>query len=247
MLVGAQCRDVLHARQGHAFSLRATDDVDIGIALADWDAYGDLTSRLTRSGHTGIQFEVAGVRTDLLPFGEIERPAGTVTPEPRTEPLSVWAFREVFDGADTLALPTAGSIRIPTVAGYVALKLAAWLDRSPDGQYKDAGDLAAAMHWYAESEAVVERLYTDEAGQGVLLGYEVDTARGTAHLLGLDVSELIGPSRSAELRARWPGERGDLLPAEMSLPTGASWPTSRALRLERVRAFEDGLGLTRTT
>jgi predicted nucleotidyltransferase len=54
--------------------------------------------------------------------------------------------------------------RAPTIPGYVALKFAAWLDRSAWGKYKDAGDVAAAMYWYAESDDVVERLYAGDVG-----------------------------------------------------------------------------------
>jgi len=229
MLVGAHCRDILHSRQERAVSLRATDDIDVGIALAGWAAFEELTSRLTPSGDTGIQFDVHGIRTDLLPFGPVERPPGSVTPPRRGEPLSVWAFAEVFDHADTLVLPTAGHIRIPTVPGYVALKLAAWLDRSAWGQYKDAGDIAAAMHWYIESSAVSDRLYTTDDGVEVLVTYDVDPTRGAVHLLGRDVAGLVGPDRLREIQERWPGERGELLPIELSLSAVTGWPPTRRI------------------
>ena len=111
MLVGAHCRDILHASQDQAFGLIATDDVDLGVALANWTAFDDLTANLKHTGHTGVRFTVGGVPIDLMPFGDVERPAGVVTPQPRDESLSVWAFQEAFDHANTLALPTAGTIR----------------------------------------------------------------------------------------------------------------------------------------
>ncbi|MEJ7742888.1 MAG: hypothetical protein WKF73_10245 [Nocardioidaceae bacterium] len=246
MLVGAHSRDILHASQDQAFGLIATDDVDFGVALVNWTAFNDLTANLERTGHTGVRFTVGGVPIDLMPFGDVERPTGVVTPQPRDESLSVWAFQEVFDHADTLALPTAGPIRIPTVPGYVALKLAAWLDRSVWGKYKDAGDLAAAMYWYAESNDVIDRLYADDAGAEILVRYDVDPARGAIHLLGHDVADLIGPHRRGELMDRWPGELGALLPTEMNLPTATGWPSDVSRRLERLNAFESGLGLDLT-
>lgn len=33
MVVGASCRDILHASYGHDFRLRSTHDVDVAIAL----------------------------------------------------------------------------------------------------------------------------------------------------------------------------------------------------------------------
>lgn len=246
MLVGAHCRDILHASQGQNFGLLTTDDIDFGVALADWTVFDNLTQNLERAGHTGVRFIVEGVPIDLMPFGDVEDPVGVVIPQPRDAPLSVWAFREVFEQADTLALPTAGNVRIPSIPGYVALKLAAWLDRSAWGKYKDAGDIAAAMEWYAESHDVSERLYATDVGNDILVRYDVDPVRGAAHLLGRDIAELIGPHRRSDLLARWPGERGELLPVEMNLPTAIGWPVDVRRRLERLNAFESGLGLPPT-
>ena len=246
MIVGAHCRDILHAHQGHSIDLLSTDDVDFGVALPSWTAFEEITGHLETAGHTGVRFTVGGIPIDLMPFGDVEHPAGMVTPKSRGEAISVWAFREVFDRSHTLTLPTAGTIRIPTIPGYVALKLAAWLDRSAWGKYKDAGDLAAAMHWYAESDAVIERLYGDEAGEDVLVRYDVDPVRGALHLLGQDVAALIGPDRLRELEARWPGGSGTLLLSELNLSTSPNWPSDLQLRRERLNAFENGLGLPLT-
>lgn len=56
MVVGATCRDILQSAQGHDFRLRATADVDLGLAIASWTAYDELTEGLTRTGDTGIRF-----------------------------------------------------------------------------------------------------------------------------------------------------------------------------------------------
>lgn len=247
MLVGAHCRDILHASQGHGFGLVATEDVDFGIALTNWTAFDNLAANLESVGDTGIRFMVGGVPIDLMPFGNIERPPGVVTPQERDESMSVWAFQEAFDRADVLVLPTAGRIRIPTIPGYVALKLAAWLDRSAWGKYKDAGDLAAAMHWYCESNDVADWLYEDEAGIGILVQYEVDPARAALHRLGSEVLGLVGIERHNELAARWPGERGDLLPGQLDLPYASGWPSTVSERLQRLNAFERGLDVQLTT
>jgi predicted nucleotidyltransferase len=49
--------------------------------------------------------------------------------------MNVWGFAETFEAALPLRLPNAGTIRIPTLAGYAVLKLVAWLDRSTNGEY----------------------------------------------------------------------------------------------------------------
>ena len=45
MILGAECRNLLHTAQGHTFPLRRTNDVDIAIALSDWNTYDDLVRR----------------------------------------------------------------------------------------------------------------------------------------------------------------------------------------------------------
>ncbi|MDR6174094.1 putative nucleotidyltransferase [Nocardioides zeae] len=244
MIVGAHARDIIHTALGHTSSLRRTDDVDCAIVIDDWKVYDELTAPLQRVGATGIRFDVGGIRTDLMPFGAVEQPAGTVTPAARREPMSVWGFRETFAAAHALALPNAGEVRIPTIAGYSALKLMAWLDRSAHGDYKDAGDLATALLWSLESTDAHERFWNDTTAIELSEG---DPRPGTARLLGSDVTSLLGPQRATELRERWPGERPYALIPEMKIPGPTPWPNDLARRLEILNAFEAGLGVSLTT
>jgi predicted nucleotidyltransferase len=84
IVVGAHCRDILQSALGHEFGLRTTDDIDFGLAVANWAAYDELTRELKPTGHTGIRYEVANVPTDLMPFGAVEKPPGTVSRQPAT-------------------------------------------------------------------------------------------------------------------------------------------------------------------
>jgi predicted nucleotidyltransferase len=154
MVVGARCRDILHAALGHSFATRATRDLDLALALQSWDAYSALAAAFPRVGDTGIRYRIAGLDVDLLAFGGVEDPTGTVTPPPRGESLSVWAFEEIFAASLPLDLAEELTIRIPTVAGYAAAKLGAWLDRSQYGETKDARDIALVAFWYTESADV---------------------------------------------------------------------------------------------
>ena len=54
MVVGATCRDLLQGALGHDFALRATGDIDLGLAVSNWAAYDELTGRLPVVGNTGI-------------------------------------------------------------------------------------------------------------------------------------------------------------------------------------------------
>ncbi|MBW0273569.1 hypothetical protein ATM97_26175 [Nocardia sp. MH4] len=123
MVIGAHCRDLLHASFGRADLLRATSDVDIGIAV-DGDArYRQIVSSFPRSGTTEIRHTIAGVSVDVVPFGDIEDPAGTTVLSSRRDSLDVFGFREVFGCSQEVLLPSGNRVRIPTPAGYTALKL----------------------------------------------------------------------------------------------------------------------------
>jgi predicted nucleotidyltransferase len=199
MIVGATCRDILQNALGHEFALRATADIDLGLAIANWAAYEELTSQLPAAGNTGIRYRIAGTAADLMPFGAVEHPPGMVTPTTRDEPISVWSFAEVFRAARPLPLPGAGTIRLPAAAGYAALKLAAWLDRSEYGEYKDASDIATVVYWYSRSPDIQTRLYDTDLGQAILSREAMDDSAAAAHILGGDIAEIIGPTRLSEL------------------------------------------------
>lgn len=66
MLVGALARDVLHRSLGQGVVLRATHDIDVAIALRDWDAFESIVEHFEHMGHTGARFRVSGGITDLL-------------------------------------------------------------------------------------------------------------------------------------------------------------------------------------
>lgn len=240
MIVGAWCRDILHHASGHTFATVATRDLDLALALSSWDAYDAIAASFARAGNTRIRFRIADCDVDLLPFGEVEDPQGIVEPPARGQPLSVWAFEEIFGASLPLALTSTLTVRIPTVAGYTAAKLGAWLDRSEWHESKDAADLALSLYWYAESLAVRDQLYDTLSGNDVLLVEGSDVPLAAAHLLGIEVAEVIGHQRQAELLSRWPGN-SDLLVRELRLRGGPIWPSDVNRRRDLVDALTRGL------
>ncbi len=211
MLVGAEARDILHQAQGHTFALSATSDLDMGIAIPDWNTYSRIVKAFAQIGDTGIRYVVAEIKVDFLPFGSnVEDPSGVVSPPQRGEPMSVFGFREVFDRADILPLHEKLRIRIPTVAGYTALKLKAWIDRSgANWETKDGPDLALAAFCYAHDLAVQTRLYSHESDVLQACGYDVQLA--SAQLVGHDAMATIGETLAGQLRRQWATTNRQLL------------------------------------
>jgi len=239
MLVGALCRDVLHRRLGHTFTTTATQDLDLGLALSSWESYLSLAAAFPAVGDTGVRFRIAGVDVDLLPFGDVDDPRGTVEPPTRHEPMSVWAFREIFAGSQPWAISPNLTISIPTIPGYTAAKLGAWLDRSAYGQVKDASNIALTLFPYAESAQLETRLYETANGNAVLLQEGMNVPVAAARLLGADIAYLIGPDRLSELLTRWPGSH-DLLIKELVVRADKT-TANVGDRIERVAALTRGL------
>lgn len=240
MVVGAWCRDIMHTALGHSFTTAATRDLDLALALSSWDAYRSIAAAFPRIGDTGIRFRIATVSVDLMPFGAIEEPQGVVAPPTRGQTMSVWAFDEIHDGALPLGLSPGLTIRIPTVAGFAAAKLGAWLDRAEWLESKDAADVALICYWYAESTTVHDRLYETPEGNQVFVAEEADVPRAAAHLLGLDIASTIGPERTAEMLDRWPGDI-KLLTREFQLRGGPNWPGAADRRKDLIDGLTRGL------
>jgi predicted nucleotidyltransferase len=240
MVVGAWCRDIQHHALGHRFATSATRDLDLALALSSWDAYRAVAEAFPRVGDSGIRFRIADITVDLLPFGDIEDPQGSAQPPTRGEELSVWAFEEIFAASLALVLSAVGTVRIPTVAGYAAAKLGAWLDRSEWFEAKDATDLALVLYWYGESGTVHERLYATTAGNEILIAEAADVPLAAAHLLGDDIALIIGPERLGELLTRWPGNL-DLLIHELSVAAQPAWPRDGKRRADLVDALTRGM------
>jgi len=243
MVVGAACRDILHQALGHRFTTSATHDLDLALALSSWSTYRSIAGAFPSVGHTGIRFRIADTTVDLLPFGGIEDPEGEARPPTRKEPFSVWAFQEVIRAARPLTLPTGATVKIPSIAGFAATKVAAWLDRSEWREVKDARDLALATYWYEHSNDVRDRLYDTAEGNAVLMAEEADVPRAAAHLLGIDIAATIGERRLAELAVRWPGNL-ELLVREFTVSNATA--LSEARRRAIVQALTSGLSRRRS-
>ena len=150
------------------------------------------------------------------------------------------AFEEIFATSLPLSLAPGLAIRLPTVAGYAAAKMGAWLDRSEWNEVKDAPDLALILHWYFESTDVSDRLYQTPHGNDVLLHEDTDLPLASAHLLGVDVAETIGPARLTEMLERWPGD-AELLIRELVVRGGPPWTRDTQRRLNFLNALNRGL------
>lgn len=212
MLIGAEARNFIHRRLGHTFAYSSTQDIDISFVTADWDSYERLTLGLRPVNDSGIAFDVAGYHVDIIPFGQLESTSGVLTPPWRAnDPIDVFGMSAVYEAADTLSVAGRTVLRIPTVAGYAALKIKAWIDRSipSRGIHKDGADLGLVLFWYENEATVQDRLWGDDSAALRLHSYDLPVA--AARLLGQDIRTLLGAASADLLVSMWTDASRNLL------------------------------------
>lgn len=203
VVVGASARDlVLHHVYGAPVS-RVTMDVDFGLNIGDWDAFGQLRDALAAKGYARSRSphrlsSPMGITVDIVPFGPLAGPASNIAWPPNGDTkMSVLGFREAYEDADLVRIQGAPPIdlRVATPIGMALLKIIAWQERALDVRAKDAKDLLYLLGNYSRIPEVFEAIYADPS-----LGerHDWDIDRMSAELLG---QRAAGISRSETVPA----------------------------------------------
>lgn len=198
-VVGAAARDIiLHHGYGVEI-IRATEDIDLGVMVEDWDKFTQLKEAIIGSGtfDQGREpqrfFYKSKFPVDLVPFGQILKPKNTIEwPEFEGVEMTTLGFKESFDNSILVRLRTAPDleIRFASLAGLAAMKLISWKDKYPE-RNKDAKDLKFIMLNYIEA-GNLERIYDGEDSD-ILEGAAADYELMSARLLGRDVATITTP------------------------------------------------------
>jgi len=188
LVIGAVARDIPIRHVLGARPERATKDVDVAVAVADWASYESLASSLQRSVGPGHRFLVIGVDVDIIPFGGIESPGRSIT-WPDEMAMDVHGFAEAHRQAVVVKVPGGLDVRVASLAAQSALKILAWRDRRHEGD-KDAIDLRTILPAGSEGSNL-EDLYTHHPG--LLERLEYDPILAGAARLGADAAALLDP------------------------------------------------------
>lgn len=225
VITGAFARD-LHLFYGCGIDMqRKTEDIDFGLAVADWAAFAALREGLSASGNFQVSPDVAhrlrhcnGLPVDLVPFGRIETgerkiawpPAGDVV-------MDVFGFREALASAHPATLPGNVQTRVVSLAALALLKIVCWQDRHYRAPRKDAHDIALILQHYlaASNEA---RLWEEFADWTQCDDFEYELAG--PQMLGHDMGQLLDAAgrdlMAGLLRMQVDPDRPGVLPSEMS-------------------------------
>jgi predicted nucleotidyltransferase len=238
LLIGAKAIDIqLHNVHGLP-AYRPTRDADFAVALESWEQFEALKSALAATGlfkadpRRAQRLEYAGgFPVDLVPFGGLESPRGTIAwPPDASQVMTVMGFAEINSAAEEISVPGRPlPLRAASLPGLAVLKVFAWNDRY---EPRDAHDLAALLQNYHHA-AGDERLYREEA---LLKSMEYDMTKAGAALLGKDAAAILGATALSAARAILTGGKKDSLTAGIAAGLSAVDPDSRISAAETLLA-----------
>lgn len=197
-VVGATSRDIV-LNHCHAIrSYRQTRDLDIGVEVAGWDEFQQLSEALIATGRFTADREPYRLMfgrfpVDIVPYGGVSPDNQTISwPPDHQVVMSIMGFQEAYDYGITVRLSDDPvlDVKVPTIPGMVMMKLISWNDRYP-ARPKDAEDLLFLMDHFAEA-GNLDRLYEDEVE--LLQAEGFDQTLAGIRLLGRDLAAVTTPA-----------------------------------------------------
>lgn len=195
-VIGATARDIIMQLHDEK-SGRATQDLDIAIAVEDWDRYQEVEKGILEiDGFSKDQKQqqrflyLDTFPLDIVPFGNVMQQDDKIFwPPDEHIAMSVLGFNEVALATQHIKVDDDFSIEIASLVGIFLLKLVAWSERHANGN-KDADDIGFILNNYLSinQDRALEQhtsLYADD---------EFDTRTAGARLLGRDLAELLKES-----------------------------------------------------
>lgn len=194
-VIGATARDIISIIFKSDQSMRRTSDLDISVAVADWESFDFIAQGMQECGFrkdatikqrfyyplNGLEYEV-----DVVPFGGVSPDEKHIYWPPDMDPMmTVRGFSAVLSHCIEIVVPDAGySFQIPTAAGLFLLKLDAWIDRHNKTD-KDAQDMRYLMDSYYLPQC------TEPKYEAVFDIPNFTVLKAGAYMLAMDMCELL--------------------------------------------------------
>jgi predicted nucleotidyltransferase len=202
VVAGATARDIV---LWHVYGIRAeraTRDVDVAVCAVSWEAHDNLIERLEATGlftrsekveHTLTFLDRTGGKPtplDIVPFGPLEAPEGTIRWPKEKSAMNVLGFREAVDTALQIDIGDGLIVPVVSLPALVLLKLLAWHDRRTT-KNTDASDMSVTMRNYFDA-GNNERIW--EVAPDLLALHNFDTNLAAAALLGREARQIALPA-----------------------------------------------------
>lgn len=194
-VIGATARDIVLCGIHNQTAARRTADLDIAIAIKDWDKFDQISKGLCEidgfnksNKQKQLFWYNKNFKLDIVPFGEIAKADKNIYWPPEEEfAMSVVGFTEVANNTLNVTIDDEFTIKVASLPGIFVLKLAAFNDRK-NKTNKDADDLAFIIENYLD-------INDERAAAEHYDIYEVDnfnTFTAGATLLGRDIKSILG-------------------------------------------------------
>jgi predicted nucleotidyltransferase len=196
-VIGATARDIVLTAIHEQDAKRSTADLDIAIAIPDWDDFDSIEKGLCqiegfeKSKDQRQRFTYKEIYLlDIVPFGGIAKEGATIYWPPGEEvAMSVAGFPEATKDVLDVDIDNEFSVKVVQLPGIFLLKLSAFKDRHLENN-KDADDMAYIIFCYLE-------INQDRAIENHYDIYEVEnffTFIAGATLLGKDIKRILSDS-----------------------------------------------------
>lgn len=152
-VIGATARDIIMQQLLDTASSRKTKDLDIAIAIPDWDTFEQVKQSLIADGFEKSRdmqqrFYYGEYELDIVPYGVVAKEDDNIYwPPEEVIAMSVKGFDEVLSEAITVSIDDEFKIKIASLHGLFLLKFNAWIDRNAKTS-KDAEDMSFILANY---------------------------------------------------------------------------------------------------
>ncbi|MCX5791883.1 MAG: hypothetical protein NTY45_06635 [Elusimicrobia bacterium] len=154
LMIGAKAIEIqLHNVHGLP-TFHPTKDTDFAVAVESWKHFSALKDSLIKTGHFTQDSHEAqrlaydrGAPIDLVPFGGLESPKGSIAwPPDFDRVMTVQGFAEINSAAEEIAIPGRnGILRAASLPGMALLKIFAWNTRRGDKRCLEHRHIAAEL------------------------------------------------------------------------------------------------------
>ena len=184
---------------------RRTMDVDLGIAVRDWEHFQLFKTTLVEQGGFNVHARMVqrliypsepSVVVDLIPFGGVEAGDRTIAWPPEEDiVMRVTGFADALASAVPVRLEEKLVIPVVSLPLLLVLKLFAWVERKQEK--RDAPDIYTLLRQYGDA-GNEDRLYGEEMGLLEAEGYDFGLAG--ARLIAVDASRMVSADTQQRLR-----------------------------------------------
>lgn len=193
-IIGATARDIILELNNEQAG-RATRDLDIAIAIENWDKYAEIEKDLVKLKnfekdlHQKQRFIYQKeYEIDLVPYGAImEQDDKIYWPPDHQFAMNVLGFREAENQLLNIVIDDHVEVKIVDLSSIFLLKLIAWKDRNSKTS-KDADDMGFILMNYLE--IYQERAATEHYDEIYTIN-PFDTIVAAGALMGIDLKNMI--------------------------------------------------------